>query len=540
MVDRVRPTRHAPLVTLVATGLGLFMIFLDASIVNVALPDIQRDFHTGESGIQWVVAGYSVTMAMFMMAGGTLGDLRGRRRAYLLGLAIFSVSSVACALAPDIDVLTAARAVQGAGAAVINVASLALVGAAFPEPSAKTNAIGIWTGIAAIGFGIGPAVGGVLTEHVGWRGVFVFNPVVGAIAVALTVAYVRESSDPGDRGFDLPGQVLFVAGIGAFTFGLIQGPHLGWLSPTTVAVLAGSAALLTAFTLLELRTPRPMMDLRVFRRRVFSVAIYVVFAVMFCVYGTLLVITQYFQNVREYSPERAGVLTMAMAAPIVVLAPLTGRIVAAYGSRRPALIGLASAAIGAGVIAVGGASRIAVAAVALALIGAAGGITVAPTTSVAMAAIPVSRSGMASGMVSTQRGLGSTAGFAIMGSVLATVLAATLPGKLEPIVPDGQERAALVDRVTEEANPQAVVGVIGPRAPIQAPGATEKAVVDAADDAFIAGIRVAMLVGCGIVLTALVLAWFMFPRHPSRARAATESPYAGAPGPASESGRPSS
>ena len=162
---------------LVATGLGLFMIFVDAMIVNVAIPDIQREFDAGESGIQWVVAAYSLTMAMFMMTGGTVGDHYGRRRAYVGGIVIFCIASIGCALAPGIDFLSVMRGFQGIGAAVVNVASLALVGAAFPDPDKKARAIGIWTGIAAVGLAVGPTLGGILTEHVGWRSIFVFNPV---------------------------------------------------------------------------------------------------------------------------------------------------------------------------------------------------------------------------------------------------------------------------------------------------------------------------------------------------------------------------
>src|SRR5262245_37660581 len=222
--------------TLLATGLGLFMIYLDATIVNVALPDIQRDFHASESGLQWVVGAYSLTMAMFMMTAATFGDLRGRRLAYVVGLVIFCTASAACSLSPTLSFLAVARGVQGVGAAVVNVASLALVGAAFTDPKEKTRAIGTWTGLAAVGLAVGPLLGGVLTEHVGWRSIFVCNPIVGVLAIVLTFRFVNESTDPTPRGYDLPGQVLFIVAIGALTFALIEGPQEGWLS----AVIAGA------------------------------------------------------------------------------------------------------------------------------------------------------------------------------------------------------------------------------------------------------------------------------------------------------------
>ena len=223
---------------LVATGLGLFMIFVDAMIVNVAIPDIQREFDAGESGIQWVVAAYSLTMAMFMMTGGTFGDHYGRRRAYVVGIVIFCVASIGCALAPGIEFLSVMRGFQGIGAAVVNVASLALVGAAFPDPDRKARAIGIWTGIAAVGLAIGPTLGGILTEHVGWRSIFVFNPVIGIIAIFLTYRHVAETRDPASRSFDVPGQLLFIVGIGVLTYALIQGGHDGWGSALILGCFA--------------------------------------------------------------------------------------------------------------------------------------------------------------------------------------------------------------------------------------------------------------------------------------------------------------
>jgi EmrB/QacA subfamily drug resistance transporter len=509
--------RQRPGWTLVATGLGLFVIFLDATIVNVALPAIQHDLGVGESGVQWVVAAYSLTMAAFMMAGGTLGDVRGRRLAFIAGLVVFSLASAACAAANGIAFLTAARAVQGVAAAVVNVSSLALVGAAFPEARAKAKAIGIWTGIAAVGFTIGPAVGGVLTEAIGWRSVFLIGPVIGAIAIVLTVRFVVESRNPAQRGFDLPGQVLFVVGVGALTFGLIQGPHRGWLSAVIVGAFALAGAALAVFVRAEVRSAEPMMDLRVFRDRVYSTALYAAFAPLFSMYGTLLIVTQYFQNVRDYSPEKAGLLTLTAGVPVVVLSPYAGRIVAARGGRLPTLIGLACATAGAGLLAASHASHVAVLTVSLMLLGAAGALAVASATSVAMSAIPAERSGMASGILSTQRGLGSTAGFAIMGSVLAATVAAVLPQRLEPYIPDTAARTAVVDQVVQQANPQAIVGLIGPGKPLPEQASTDQDVLQATDGAFIAGIRLAMLVAFAVDASALVLVWWLFPRRRARA-----------------------
>ncbi|HEX2381367.1 MAG TPA: MFS transporter [Acidimicrobiales bacterium] len=499
--------------TLVATGLGLFMIFLDAMIVNVAIPDIQREFGASETGIQWVVAAYSLTMAMFIMSGATFGDHSGRRLAYIGGIVVFCVASVACGFAPGIAMLIVARGFQGVGAALVNVASLALVGAAFPDPKTKAKAIGIWTGIAAVGLAIGPTLGGVLTEDVGWRSIFLFNPFIGALAIWLTLRFVSESRDPASRSFDVPGQLLYVVGVGLLTYALIQGDHAGWLSPIILGSFAVAAVVTVTFVRYELHASDPMMDMHVFRNKVYDAAIYAVFATLFSVYGTLFIITQYFQNVRTYSPERSGVLILAMTIPTIVLSPLTGRIVAARGARSPTLLGLGCLAIGTGLLAAGNAKNLSLTLIALMFVGAASGLSVAAATSEAMAAIPPERSGMASGILSSQRALGSTAGFAIMGSVLAATVSIALPRNLEAIITDPVQRDQVAERVVDDANPQAVASLIGPGKPLPDNVTEDDAVVAAADDAFISGIRVAMLVGFFVGLSALVVGWRLFPRE---------------------------
>ncbi len=499
--------------TLVATGLGLFMIFLDATIVNVALPDIQREFDVGEQGLQWVVAAYSLTMGMFMMSSASLADMRGRRMVFVAGIVVFAGASIACGLAPGIVMLSVARGVQGVGAAMVNVASLALVSAAYPDPDAKAKAIGAWTGIAAIGLAIGPTVGGLLTEGVGWRSIFLINAFVGAAAIVLVFRYVRESRDPTGRGLDLPGQLLFIVGVGALTYALIEGPQSGWLSPEILVLLIGSLVVLSVFVATELRQPDPMMDVRVFRDPVYSTAIGTIFAVLFGIYGTMLVVTQYFQNIKDYSAIEAGFLMLAMSLPTVIFAPLAGRFVGRFGGRGPTLVGVASLCVGLAVLGVGVGELLLVALVGLAFVGAAGGLAVAPATSVAMSSIPPERSGMASGIMSAQRALGSTAGFAIMGSVLAVVVSATLPGKLEPLIPDPTERDEAVEQIVDTANPRAVVSIIGPGKPItDVPASQVEGVVDAADDAFVEGIRAALAAAGALAFVALAAGFFLFPR----------------------------
>jgi EmrB/QacA subfamily drug resistance transporter len=507
-----RPPETRPLLVLVATGLGLFMIFLDATIVNVALPDIQNEFDTGEQGLQWVVAAYSLTMGMFMMSAATLADTRGRRLAYISGIVLFCVASIGCGVAPSLLVLNISRGLQGTGAAIVNVASLALVGAAFTDPAAKAKAIGAWTGIAAVGLAIGPTVGGVLTEAFSWRSIFWVNPVIGAAAIAFTLLFVRESRDPTERRLDWAGQVLFIAGVAAITYALVEGPHSGWASPLILALLLGSVVIIAAFVLVERRVTDPMMDVRVFGDRVYSTSIITLFFVLFGIYGTMLVITQYFQNVRDYSAEEAGFLMLAMTIPVMVLAPIAGRLAARIGGRRPTLIGVSLIASGLVVLTVGVGGNLVWTLVGLALVGGAGGLAVAPVTSVAMSSIPEDRSGMASGILSAQRALGSTAGFAIMGSVLAAVVSLTLPDKFEPYLPDEQQRDEAVEEVVEDANPRAVTALLGPGQPLSDDVKEAPELEQAADDAFVEGIRAAVAVAFVLVVGTLVAGYLIFPK----------------------------
>lgn len=500
--------------TLLATSIGLFMIFLDATIVNVALPDIAHDFDAGEQGIQWVVAAYSLTMGMFIMSAATLCDRLGRRRMLIAGTVLFAAASALCAAAPTLLVLNLGRGLQGVGAAVVNVASLALVSAAFPDSKAKARAIGLWTAVASVGLAIGPTVGGFLTEASGWRSIFLVNVVIGAVGIVLVRAFVDESRDPTVRNLDLPGQLLFIAAVGALTYALIEGPHTGWTSPLIVALLVAASILGTGFVLFELRTADPMMDVRVFRDEVYSVAIVTLFVVMFSVYGLLLVVTQYFQNVEAYSPERAGVLMLAYTVPTIVFAPIAGALTARGGGRGPTLAGVALLAAGLVVIATGIGGTLAVLLVGLMLTGTAAGLAIAPTTNVAMASVSASRSGMASGIMSAQRALGSTAGFAVMGSVLAAVVAATLPSNFTPLMAD-PPRQQVVQVVVDDANPRAVASLIGPGKPLPDEVAQTAELVDAADDSFVAGIRSGLAVAVVLVLVALVAGYRVFPRGPS-------------------------
>ena len=491
--------------TLAATGLGLFMIFLDALIVNVALPAIQSDFKVGESGLQWVVTAYSLGMAVAIMSAGTLADIHGRRKLYLAGIALFTLASAACGMAPSLGVLNLARAVQGIAAATVNVTSLALVSAAFPDPKLKAWAIGIWTAIASTAIAIGPTLGGVMVQRTGWRTIFMVNVPVGLIVLLLTLRFVAESKDARPRTFDIPGQVLFMAAVGAFAFAVIEGPRAGWVSAEILGLFLASGVALAGFVVWERRSRDPMMDLTLFRDRTYTLAIVTIFAVLFATYGMLLVITQYLQNVRGFSPTDAGLLLLPYSASVTIVSLRAGKLVASVGSRRLILSGLATQMAGFAVLIAGLQAATAIVVAGLVFVGVGGALCLTPITSLAMTAVPPERAGMASGIMSAQRALGSTVGFAVLGSILAAALTATLSAHLAGVLPDPTERKEVAATIIGNANPRAYTAEIGPGRPIQhLDPATQKAILAAADNDFVEGIRFSL--GAALVFLGLVLA----------------------------------
>lgn len=495
------------LLTLIATGLGLFMIFLDALIVNVALPDIQRSFAVGEDGLQWVVASYSLGMAVFIMSAATLADLDGRRRWYLIGVSLFTLGSIACGLAPSIAVLTTARGAQGLGAAAVSVTSLALVSAAFPEAKEKARAIGIWTAIASIGTTTGPTLGGLLVDQWGWRSIFYVNLLMGALVLFLTLCYVEESCNERARRFDLSGQLLFIVAVGALVYAVIEGPQIGWTSVQTIVMLWTAAVGCALFVWLERRSSNPMMDLTLFRDTSYALAIATICTVFFAVYGMLLLTTQFLQNVRGYTPSVTGLMILPFSAAVAIVSPLVGHLVGRIGARVPILAGLCMLMLGLLMLIFSEHRSSALVLVGLGLCGSGVALCLTPITTVAMTAVPAERAGMASGIMSAQRAIGSTIGFAVLGSVLAAWLSATLEPHLERAVPDPVQRHVLAEIIIDSANPRAHVGGIVPRRHIE-----HRDPVAIAEEDFIEGIRVALLVATATLAVVFLAGWRWFPR----------------------------
>src|SRR5215470_18544326 len=295
------PHRTGQVITLVVTCLGLFIVFLDGSIVNVALATIQTDLHAQLSDLQWVVDAYTLPFAALMLTAGTLSDRFGRKRLFLGGLVLFVLGSLLCGVAPTLGWLLVGRAVQGVGAAAIMPGSLAVLVAAFPEPRQRAQAIGIWAGVSGLGLAAGPLIGGALIQLSSWPAIFFVNLPVGIVALALGWPLLAESRNPHARRLDWPGQVLVTAALVCVILALIESSSYGWTSPVILGLFAGAAVCLAAFLLVEARVREPMLPLRLFANRVFSVANVAGLLVGFVFIGTVFFITQFLQSVQGYT-----------------------------------------------------------------------------------------------------------------------------------------------------------------------------------------------------------------------------------------------
>ncbi len=288
------------------------MIMLDNTVVNVALPSIQRSLHANVSELEWVVSAYALTFAVFLLTGGKLADLYGRRRIFLLGLAVFALSSLACALAPSAGALIGARTAQGVGAALMMPATLAILSAAFP-PHQRGLAFGIWAGSSAVALALGPLVGGLLTEHVNWNWIFYINVPIGVIAIVAGRIIIRESRDTSrEQSLDLPGLLTSGLALFALTFGLIEANHYGWTSPIILGLFGIAIASFVAFVCIEHRQRAPMLDLSFFRSRTFTGGTIVAFLVTLAMFGIFFFMSLFVQRILGYSPVQAGATFLPM------------------------------------------------------------------------------------------------------------------------------------------------------------------------------------------------------------------------------------
>src|ERR1700722_10921638 len=485
--------------TLGAMCFALFMIMLDNTVVNVALPSIQRDLHATLSSLEWTVNAYTLTFAVLLVTGGRLGDIFGRRRMFLFGVIVFGISSAVIGFAPNDTFLIAFRAVQGIGAAFMMPATLSIITQAFPAHQRGT-AIGTWAGVSALALAIGPVVGGFLTEQVSWRAIFFINPPIALITVAVTLFAARESRDETvPRTVDFPGIASITVALTALVLALVEGNAWGWGSARVISLLAVAAVGLTSFVVIELRSSAPMVDFNFFRSRTFLGTNVVAFIISFAMLAQFFFLALYMQNILHYSPLQTGVRFLPATAVIIVMGPLAGRLTDRIGAKIPMVLGLLTVALalfiqsrltihsGYGLLLPG-----------FILMGLGMGLTMSPMSTAAMNAVDRTKAGVASGVLSMSRMVGGTFGVAVMGALVTGIGTSKINEGL-PHVP-AATRSTLASALGAGATPH---------------GDVSAHVVAVTRDAFVSALGVGLTIGAGVTLIGALVALALIRRRPA-------------------------
>jgi len=410
--------RRQPLV-LAAVCLGQFMLQLDTTIVNVALPSIARSLHTSTSGLQWIVDGYILALASLLLSSGRMGDRSGHKRVYLAGLAIFALGSGLCALASTTGELVCFRVLQGVGAAIELPATLALITGVFPQGRERARAVGLWAGAGGLSLVLGPVLGGVLLRAFAWPAVFLVNLPVALVAAALVVAAVPKTHEPQAGRMDLPGQAFGAASLGLLAAAAIQGGQNGFFTSMPVLLLVSGLLAVVAFLLVERSRPEPMLPLSYFRDGAYAAANVAGLIMGFVMFSILFIFALYFQQVSGDSPLQGGLSFIPLCGAFAVTGPLVGRNIHRTGHWPPMAGGLALIALGALILSrLGVHSSYGAVWPAFLIIGIGYGITSTPMAAAVLGAVPLGRAGMASSTMNTARQIGGVFGIAILGSPL--------------------------------------------------------------------------------------------------------------------------
>ncbi|MEX2106887.1 MAG: MFS transporter [Solirubrobacterales bacterium] len=476
--------------TLGAMCFALFMIMLDNTVVNVALPSIQRDLDASISGLEWTINGYTLSFAVLLATGGRLGDIFGRRRIFLGGVIIFALSSATAGLAPDATSLVVSRIVQGVGAALMMPGTLSIITDAFP-PEERGKAMGTWAGVSALALAIGPVVGGFLTEQVSWRAIFYLNIPVAIGAVMATLFAVRESRDTSvGRDVDYAGVAVLTTGLTALILALVEGNSWGWGSTETIALLALAAIALPVFVAVENRVSAPMVQFDLLSDRNFLGAVVVALIISFAMLGVFFFLALYMQDILGYSPLEAGVRFLPSTLMIVAVAPVAGRLSDRFGPRW--LIGAGLVLIAASLFTF---SRIAVDSSygdllpGFMLLGIGIAMTMSPMTSAAMNAVPVQKAGIASGVLSMFRMVGGSLGVAVTGAIFQGLV----HSRLDTLLAGTGIPASARSEVADQLGSGSATGALKGLDPTQA-----KQAANAGAEAFVYALGHAMAV-CGVV-----------------------------------------
>ncbi|SNR69415.1 MFS transporter [Actinomadura mexicana] len=408
--------------------LSLLIVSLDNTILNVALPSLQRDFHSSLSGLQWAIDAYLIVLASLLLLSGSTADRIGRRRVFQTGLALFSAGSVLCSLAPSLGLLVAARVVQAVGGSMLNPVAMSIITNVFTGPRERARAIGVWGAVVGLSMAMGPLVGGVLVDSVGWRSIFWLNVPIGLAALVLTALFVPESRAPRPRRPDPLGQAFMILLLGTLTYAIIEAPGRGPADPAVCGAAIVAVASLAGFVVHALRTPEPLIDLRFFRSVPFSGATVIAVSGFAALGGFLFLNTLYLQNVRGLSALHAGLFLLPMAAMTAASAPLSGRLVGGRGPRLPLQVaGAAMLASGLLFAAFDAETGDVTLFAAYVLFGLGFGMLNSPITNTAVSGMPRAQAGVAAAVASTSRQIGQALGVAVIGAVLAAGTSAAHP-----------------------------------------------------------------------------------------------------------------
>jgi EmrB/QacA subfamily drug resistance transporter len=495
---------------LVVLSVGLLVISLDNTILNVALPSLSEDLRASSSQLQWIVDAYMLVFAGLLLTAGSLGDRFGRRRALTAGLLVFGTGSLLAALAPGSGELIAARALMGVGGALIMPSTLSILTASFPRRELG-KAIGIWAGFAGIGIAIGPVSGGWLLDHFAWNSVFLVNLPIVAVALLAGRVLLRESSDPAAPPLDGRGFVLSGLGLTALVWAIIEAPSRGWTEGLVLAAFATAVAALVGFARWELRAPHPMLDVRLFRNRRFSASSLAISLAFFSLFGLIFFLTQYMQGVLGYDALEAGLRTLPVAAGLVVGGPLSARITAALGTKVVVASGMAIVATGLLVLTqadVG--SGYAIVAAAEVLLGFGMGTAMAPATEAIMGSLPIAKASVGSAVNDATRTTGGALGVAVLGSLLSSGYRADMDAAVTGL--PGSAAAAAQDSLAGGLHVAAQLG-----------GPAGERLAAAAQTAFVSGMHTALIAGAVVALAGAIVAARWLPARAAELEPAAEA-----------------
>ncbi|MCO5997582.1 MFS transporter [Actinoallomurus rhizosphaericola] len=419
--------------TLTGVALATFMTFLDNNVVNVALPSIQRDLHLTLSGLEWIVSSYILVFSGLMLVGGRLGDVYGRRRLFITGLALFTGASLLAGLANSESILITARVLQGVGASLSVPSTLAIISSTFPDARERSRAVGVWSAVSALALALGPLTGGFISDHWHWGWIFLINVPVGVATIAIIAVSMRETTEDVRRRLDLPGLLTSAVTLLSVTYALIEGSDRGWTSALILGAFALAAVTGAVFIVLETRAADPMVDLSLFRNRVFSGGVGAMVLWGFGVMGVYLFTAMFLQNILGFSPTKAGASIIPMALMMIVIAPFAGSVARRLGTHLTVAAGLTLNVAGLVMVSfVGEGAHFLDLMPSFVLFGIGSGLTMMPLTDAVIGVLPSDRAGAASGVLNATREVAGLLGVTIIGAILTSRQSAALRGGSTP------------------------------------------------------------------------------------------------------------